>query len=148
MSGLVFRRATVADWKTIIFLEKSSSSKLFFAYTDKKEAKEYLAKSRVYIIEKSDKPIGTISYEIKSKDHAYFDSLTILPKFRKRGYATEALWWIFKKLKKYRKIDLLTHPHNTAAIRAYLKFGFVIDSWVDNPFGDGEPRIRLAREAD
>jgi len=71
-----------------------------------------------------------------------------LPKFRNKGCATAALKWISSKLKKFKRIDLLTHPHNTAAIRAYFKLGFVIDSWVDNPFGDGEPRIRMIKEND
>ncbi len=97
-------------------------------------------------MEKSGKPIGTVSFEIKSKNHAYFDALTVLPKFRNKGYATEALKWIFPKLKRFDKVDLLTHPRNTAAIRAYFMLGFVIDSWVDNPFGDGEPRIRMVLE--
>lgn len=145
--NLSFRKAALADWKTVLFLEKSSSNKLFYAFINGEDVKEYLSKSEVYIIYKSKAPIGTISYEIKNNDHAYFDALTILPRFRNKGYATMALEWIFKKLKKFKTIDLLTHPHNTAAIKVYLKFGFVIDSWKDNPFGDGEPRIRLVRES-
>lgn len=144
--NLSFKRAALADWETVLFLEKSASSKLFYAFTNEKDVKEYLSKSEVYIVYKSKTPIGTVSFEIKGKDHAYFDALTILPKFRNKGYATMALKWIFKKLDKYKTIDLLTHPHNMAAIKVYLKFGFVIDSWKENSFGDGEPRIRLVRE--
>ena len=45
-----------------------------------------------------------------------------------------------------KRIDLVTHPHNSKIIGLYLSYGFIIEAWKDNHFGDGEPRIVLARE--
>ncbi|KKU29262.1 MAG: hypothetical protein UX80_C0004G0038 [Candidatus Amesbacteria bacterium GW2011_GWA2_47_11b] len=70
--SLSFRKASIADWETIIFLEKSSSSRLFFAYTKKDETKKYLAKSQVYIIENSGKPIWDYFFRNKGQGPCLF----------------------------------------------------------------------------
>ncbi len=33
-------------------------------------------------------------------------------------------------------MDIVTHPKNTPALKLYLKYGFKIESWKDNYYGD------------
>lgn len=52
---------------------------------------------------------------------------------------------LLDKLSKYSAIKLTVHPHNNKAIGLYLAMGFLIESWSDNHFGDGEPRLLLIK---
>jgi RimJ/RimL family protein N-acetyltransferase len=144
--NISYRRVEEKDWKKVSELEKSVDSDIYLAYTTEKDVKEYLNKSTVYFIELDDEPIGTISYEKKSKDHAYLDGLIVHPDYQGHGYATQAVDWLLDKVKNYKKIDLVTHPKNSASIIVYLKNGFVITGWKDDYFGDGEPRLILEYE--
>lgn len=143
---LTFRKTSSNDWKVVSDLEKSvADSKIYFAITDEKRVKRYLSDSNVYLICLSNNPIGTISFREKSEKYANIDGLTILPKYRGRGYASEAVNWLLEKLSKYNKVDVLTHPNNRIALKIYKKFGFLVGSREENPFGDREPRLRLVR---
>ena len=142
--ALEFKRVTENDWETTSAIEKAvDDGHVFKAFTTEAEAREYLRKSIVYLVMLENKPIGTISYEPKSKDHAYIDSMTTLPEHQGKGYASKALEWLLEQLKDVSKVDLVTHPHNSKSIGIYLKHGFVINGWKDNYFGDGEPRIEM-----
>lgn len=144
--ALTFSKATPDDWKTVASLETSiATSKVYKAITKEPDVRAYIQKSRVFLIYRKGQPIGTISYETKSRNHVYFDGLTIHPKHQRRGYASQAVAWLLDKLTVVEVIDLVTHPHNSAAIRLYLKFGFLIESWKENYFGDGEPRLHLVK---
>lgn len=141
---LSYKKVGEDDWETTSKIEQAvSDGKTFKAFTSEKEARKYLCKSNVYLIMLDSKPIGTVSYEPKSPDHAYIDSMTILPEYQGKGYASKALEWLLEQLKGAKTVDLVTHPRNAKAISIYLKHGFVINSWKDNYFGDGEPRIEL-----
>ena len=143
---LTFQKVGEDDWKTIVSIEKECETITFFAYSKEEDSREYLRNSQVWVIKLGKKAIGTISYEEKSSDHAYIDSMTILPKYQRKGFATEAMKWLLFKLKDYKTVDLVTHPHNNASLRLYLKLGFKISEWKDNYFGDGQPRLHLFLE--
>lgn len=140
------REATIEDLGLLASLEKTVSNlKTYSAMVTEEEWKEELAKSKVYIIEKDGVAIGNISYELKGGDHAYLNGFVVIPDFQGQGIGREVLARILEELKNMRRIDLATHPHNAKAIRLYLSFGFIIESWKDNYFGDGEPRIVLSK---
>jgi RimJ/RimL family protein N-acetyltransferase len=143
--NLTFLPATEEDWKTVTMIEKACETETFLAYTSEEDSRKYLRQSRVFFIKLGEENIGTISYEEKFVDHAYIDSMTILPEHRRKGYASEAMHWLMEKLVSYKTIDLVTHPRNSASICLYLKLGFIIDSWHDDYFGDGQPRLHLVR---
>lgn len=143
--SVIFRKASKDDWKLISSLEKSVASNIYYPIIKEKEVKDYIKKSNVYIVEKDGKPIGTVSYEKKSKDYAYIDGLVVIPEFQNKGYGSNSISWLMKKLVGFNKVGLVTHPHNPKTIVIYLKNGFSIEGWKDDYFGDGEPRIILSR---
>jgi len=144
-SVATLRKATVADVPVLLELEKSvSGTRTYSTGLGESGGEEYLKSNAVYIIEIDNVPVGNISYEIKSDDNAYISDLVVDPRFQSRGIARESLTRVLDELKDYKRIDLVTHPDNKAAIGLYQSLGFVIESRKENYFGDGEPRLVLA----
>lgn len=141
--ALSYRKATKNDWETVASLGKSVDDPTYKSITKENEVKDYVAKSEVFIVHLGGRPIGTISYEAKSDKHAYIDGLTVHPRYQRKGYTSNALDWLLGQLKDYQRVDMVTHPQNNTSTRFYLKFGFKIEAWKDNYFGDGEPRLIL-----
>ena len=71
--------------------------------------------------------------------------MVINPRFQGQGIAREAMMIILEKFKDVKRIDLLTHPDNIKAINLYQSLGFMAESRKENYYGDGEPRIVIAR---
>lgn len=143
---LRFELAGERDWKTVAALEKSvSGTKLFFAFTSEGEIRDYIRKSRVYIILLGSKPVGVVAYEMKGSDYAQIEGVIVRPEHQGKGIATKAVGFALGKLEGVKRLDLTVHPENTPAIRLYEKFGFKTESRKENYFGDGEPRLILAR---
>lgn len=139
---ITLKKCNKEDWKIVKRMEKSAKSKLFHPIEREEEIKEYIAKSKVYIILQKNNPIGTVSYKIKRDGHIMFNGLTVLPKYRNKGIGLAAVKKILRKTGG-RKAELVTHPENTPALIIYLKLGFKLKGWKDNYFGDGEPRVIL-----
>jgi len=104
-----------------------------------------LRQSCVFLIQSDGKTIGTVSYEMKGRGHASLDGLIVHPGYRKRGIATKAVEFLLSELKGVKRIDLPVHPENSTALGMYLKLGFKIEGRKENYYGDGEPRLILAR---
>jgi len=146
-SKITFKRATADDIDEFLRIEKSTIGlKIYSRISDKEEALEEIKNNEVYFIIKNNKIIGSCEYQIKGVDEAYISGLVILPEFQDQGIARQAIEFRLNKLKNIKRIWLVTHPHNSKVIRMYLSYGFIIESWKDNYFGDGEPRIVLAKQ--
>lgn len=146
MQNITLRRATHGDLKTLLALEKSvSCSTTYSGIADEKEMEEEIRDNVVYLIEKDGVAVGSIEYQRKTPDHAYVSGVVVNPDFQGQGIAREAMERILKELEGTKQIDLVTHPRNTPALMLYLSLGFTIESWKDNYYGDGEPRILLAK---
>lgn len=148
MQEIILQRARVGDVDAYLSIEKSvgaGQAKTYSGVTTKREAEEELAKNIVYLIKKEEDVVGTIQYQLEGKDCAHITGFVVDPRFQEQGIGREALARVLEELKEIKRIDLVTHPHNTPAIMLYLSFGFIIESWKDNYFGDGEPRIVLSR---
>src|SRR3989344_8045074 len=148
MKKITLQRATTDDIDIYLAIEKSVGAgrvKTYSGVTNEKEARDEIEENVVYLIKKDDQIVGSIQYQLEGMDRAHITGLVVDPRFQEQGIGREALTQIFDELKDARRIDLVTHPHNTPAIMLYLSFGFVIESWKDDYFGDGEPRIVLSR---
>lgn len=145
MSDITFQKATIEDIDKFIEIEKTAVElKVYSGIIDKEEAKEEIENNEVYFILKDNKIVGSTEYQIKSSKHAYLGGLVILPEFQGQGIAREAAKFRLEKLKNMDRVDLVTHPRNSKIIMLYLSLGFYIESWKDNYYGDGEPRLVLA----
>lgn len=144
---IILKKATVNDVETYIDIESSIGiTKTYSAIIDPKAVKKELEETITYFIEYEGKIVGSLAYEIKGESHAYFSGFVVRPEFQRKGIAREAFNQLLAgELKDMKRVDLVTHPHNTPAIMLYLSLGFIIESWKDNYFGDGEPRIFMAR---
>jgi len=147
--NIILKEAGVEDISTIIAIEKKLVGiKTFSPMTTEEEWKEEFAKvsQKIYLVLKDGIVVGDTSYEKKSDGSVYLSGLAVDPQFQKQGIGREVMRLIMEELKDVNKVYLVTHPENSGAIKLYLSFGFVIKSWKDNYYGDGEPRIELIRE--
>lgn len=143
-----FKRATIDDVAEYLRLEKTViGPKTYSGISDKQEAIEEIEGNVVYFIQKAGSNVGTIQYFVKEANHAHISGIVVDSKFQGQGMARRALEWLLANdLAGFKRIDLAVHPENAKAIMLYLSLGFVIMSWKDNYFGDGEPRIVLVKE--
>lgn len=149
MQKTSFNRAINSDWElvqSILQEAKNTSAGLYTADTNKEAVLSLIQESNVYLIIESKIPIGLIVYSMESPEIAHVEELVIRPEYKGKGYGTQAMIWLDGNLKNVKKVVLETHPHNTPAIRLYLKNNFRIEEWKNNFFGDGEPRIILVKE--
>ncbi|MFA6227050.1 MAG: GNAT family N-acetyltransferase [Candidatus Paceibacterota bacterium] len=145
MNNITLKLATEKDVSIFIELEKSVAHlKVYSAMISEDEVKKEFEKNTIYLIENNNKIVGSIEYEIKNPDHAYISGFVVNPKFQGQGIGREALRLILERLKDIRRIDLVTHPDNPV-LNLYKSFGFVVESRIENYFGDGEPRVVLAK---
>lgn len=145
--NITLQRATIEeDLNTFLSLERSvADSKFYSAILTEEEAKEEFKNNLIFLIKLDDIVVGSIAYETKSPDHVYISGLVVEPKYQGRGIGRAALTMLIDKFADIKRVDLVTHPQNTPALLIYLSLGFVIESWHDNYFGDGEPRVTLAK---
>jgi ribosomal protein S18 acetylase RimI-like enzyme len=149
MEKIIFKKATIKDIPVLIEIErKLIGLKTYSVQITEKEWEDALNKENevVYFILRDGEVVGNISYEKKSGDTAYIDGFAIDPKFQKQGIGRETIRLLLEELKNMKRIELVTHPENTGALKIYLSFGFVIKERKENYFGDGEPRIELVKE--
>jgi ribosomal protein S18 acetylase RimI-like enzyme len=137
-------KAGIEDISILLELEKSvAGNNMYSPMLDENEWKEELYNSEVFLIKKDNTVLGNVSYELKPDSSIYISGLVINPSFQGQGIAREVLVKLLEKFKDKKRIDLVTHPDNHAALHLYQSLGFVIESQHENYYGDGEPRLRL-----
>lgn len=140
------RKATPVDISVLLAIEESvAGSNLYSPLLQEGEWLTELQQSTVYIIEKDNVVVGNVSYEKKKGSHIYISGLVIHKKFQGHGIARATLLKVLDEIRDVKRVDLVTHPDNKVALRLYQSLGFVVESRRENYFGDGEPRIFLAR---
>ena len=147
MEEVTFQKATLDDVQQFIEIEKTATGlKMYSSMIGSEEALEEIKNNEVYFIKKDNEVVGSTEYQIKSPSEAYLGGLLIKPEFRGQGIARKAIEFRLDKLKEMKRLWLVTHPHNSKMIRMYLSYGFIIEAWKDNYYGDGQPRLILAKE--
>ncbi len=144
--NLLLKRATLKDFEEVKKIEKSAASQTYAAYIEEKDLRKFIKNEFVFLIKNGKNTVGGIAYHLRKNGCARMTNLALLPEYRGKGFGTQAIVLLFKKVNKFKKIDLTVHPHNSRAIALYLSLGFVITSWENNYCGDGEPRLILERK--
>ena len=142
MQNISLKRATLKEGGVVLGIEKIAKSKTYANRNNPKKVKAYITNNVVYLIKNKNATLGTVSYEIKKPNSVHINGLIVKPQYRGQGVAKQAMKILLTGLKG-KKVDLCVHPHNTPAIMLYLSLGFRIESWKNNYFGDGEPRLIL-----
>jgi len=146
MDNITLKKASFADIGSIIQVEsKLTGSETCHAIIDKSEWVKELSKSIVYLIMHKGIVVGDASYELKDGGSAYISGLMVVPEFQKKGIGTAAMKVIMEELENRTRIELAVHPENEPALKLYKKLGFSIESQKENYFGDGQPRLIMAK---
>ena len=133
---IMFERATAKDVGTFLALEcKAAEVKTWGPLSNADGAAREIRENTLWLIKKEGED-GSV----------YISNVAVDPVFRRRGIARLAMKRILDTNKSARRIDLVTHPENERALNLYLSLGFKIESRDENRFGDGEPRLVLARK--
>lgn len=134
----------IADTALILKLDQAAFCREFDCpFKSEEEVKKYFANSKALLILDGKEPAGYYSYKYVHPDEAEITGIVVIPSYQGKGIDSMVLKKILSELKNVKKVWLLTHPKNIAALKLYFKFGFVITGWKDNYFGDGEPRLIL-----
>jgi ribosomal-protein-alanine N-acetyltransferase len=137
--------ASEADMDVLIDIERSvAKTKTYSPMVTERAWKEELAENTVEVIMLGDVTVGSIAYEEKSPDHIYISGIIVRPEYQGKGIATTAIKEVLAKYPDAERVDLVTHPDNPA-LKLYESLGFVVEERKENYWGDGEPRLVLAR---
>lgn len=148
MRPISFVQAAARDVQSFIALqEQSTDRKLWGPIDDAEKALREITESTLLLLKADDEIIGTVAYRIRPNRSVYISNVIVAPFVRGRGYARSALSFVLETNKDAPRVDLVTHPENEPALRLYVSLGFTVESCKDNYFGDGEPRLVLARTA-
>ncbi len=144
---LSFRRATPKDADAFLALESSvAGNRMYSGSLNRVEALQEIMENEVYLIYRDEQLIGSTAFQMKNRDHAYLSGMVVHPDFQGQGIAREAALFRLRKLQGVKRIDLVTHPANFKVIHLWKSIGFQIEKRIENYFGDGEPRLVLAKE--
>jgi ribosomal protein S18 acetylase RimI-like enzyme len=144
---LIFQQAVAEDANIFAALESKSASRIYGPIGTIEDARREIRENVLYLIKKDAIVVGTAAYRVRADSSVYISSVSIDPAHRRQGIARAAMMHILEKTKDASRIDLVTHPENENALRLYMSLGFKIESRRENYFGDGEPRLVLAKDA-
>ena len=137
--------ATEVDIPLLISIEQSvANNKNYSPMLNVDDWKEVLEKGKVLILKKEGEVIGNASYEEREDHTFYISGVVILPQFQGQGYGRAVLKKLLEDMSDAKRIELVTHPENSAALKLYTEAGFKIESRKEDYYGDGEPRLILA----
>jgi len=142
--NIFLQEATREDLKIIRDFMKKVESRLFHATTEEDELKEFIKDNKVFFIVLDNNKVGIVAYRLK-ENFNYLSELIVAPQYQKKGIASLVIKKVLEKIND-KPVELFTHPENTPAIITYLKAGFVIKSWKENCYGDGEARILMVKD--
>ncbi len=147
MSNLTFKHATENQAQLLVDFEQTIAvPRLYSKPLDLPGAIKEIRENYYYFIMRDEKLVGTAAYSIREDKSCYISNMAVGSEYRGQGIARIAMEFLLEKCGNSWRIDLVTHPENFRSIPLYESFGFVIESRIENFYGDGEPRIVMAKE--
>ena len=149
MIALTLERMTDKDVDEFLALEKKVSvPKIYNPIVSVDEALEEIRDNELFFIKKGLVIVGTIAYQMKPDGSAYISNMSVVPEYQGQKIARTAMEMILNIIGSASRIWLVTHPENVKALNLYTSLGFVVENQVENYYGDGEPRLVLAKRVD
>lgn len=146
--NLTFERARISEAGALVtFEQRVADPRLYGTPSDLERARREIRRNRLYFIKSGDAIVGTAAFSLKPGNRVHISNVAVDPRYRRQGIARAALTFILERCAGATRIELVTHPENEAALRLYSSFGFKVKSRHENYFGDGEPRLVMARGA-
>jgi ribosomal-protein-alanine N-acetyltransferase len=143
---LIYGPATERDLEIFIDLEKKvANARVYGPALQTEKALDEIRKNAIYFIEKGGSIVGMAGYIKRPDGSVCINNVNIDPAYQRQGIARAAMRFFLEKHKSARRIDLVTHPENENALKLYQSLGFEVESREENYFGDGEPRLVLAK---
>lgn len=109
------------------------------------EVCEFLSNSEIFLYQQQNNIAGLIAFD-KKQLTTEIKLVAVKPSLQKTGIGKSLLKAV-QDQNVGSLIYLTVHPKNSVAISFYLKGGFVITDWIDNCYGDGQPRLKLEKQA-
>jgi len=146
LSKFVFEQATENQADMLVEFEQTIAvPKLYSKPLDLPGAIKEIQENIYYFIKHDGVLVGTAAYCKREDGSCYISNMAVGPAYRGQGIARAALELLMDKCANSHRIDLVTHPENFRSIPLYESFGFVIESRIENYYGDGEPRVVMAK---
>jgi RimJ/RimL family protein N-acetyltransferase len=143
---LTFVRATLADAERLAMHERRiAEPRLYGPPLDRDACAREIADNLLYFVELDGALAATAAWRRRDDGGACISNVAVDPDFRRRGIARAAMLFLLEKAKACTRIDLVTHPDNTAAVGLYRSLGFAVERREEDYFGDGEPRVVMLR---
>lgn len=145
MEKLSLQIAKETDADDYIALEKKVGGPTYHALASKEEFLKEISEWKTYLFKLGAKTVGHVSLQIREDGSVHFGGLAIDPEYQGKGYGRQACELVLSELKIKTGFDLVVHPDNYKAINLYKSFGFEIIERRENYYGDGQPRVILAK---
>lgn len=144
---LVLERMTDTDVDEFLALEKKVSvPRIYSPILTEDEALEEIRDNELFFIKKGSVIVGIIAYQMKLDGTTYISNMSVVPEYQRQGLARTAMEMMLRIIGSTPRIWLVTHPENVKAMNLYTSLGFVVEKQIENYYGDGEPRLVLAKE--
>ncbi len=141
-----FEEAAARDVEIFRALERNAADpKTWGPLSTNESALREIGENTLYFIKRGNAVLGMAAYRVRPDGSVYISNVAIDPAFRRQGLARSAMEHILRMNASAPRIDLVTHPENHNALRLYVSLGFAVESRKEDYFGDGEPRLVLAR---
>ena len=146
MSNLIFEQATESQAELLVDFEQTIAvPRLYSTPLDLPGAIKEISKNDYYFIKRGERIVGIAAYTKRDDGSCYISNMAVGPEYRGQGIARASMVFLLEKCSDSWRVDLVTHPENFRSIPLYESFGFVKESRIENFYGDGEPRIIMAK---
>lgn len=139
-----FEKVDLASHAQQLFdMDRNTFTRSFdFPATKLEHTVNYLKDCDIYLAYEGDTVIGVMAFA-EHEGSIEVKQIVVLKEFQHKGHGKQIVQKLLE-LTKGKKVWLVTHPKNTAALLLYLKSGFEITGWKENYYGNGQPRLMLS----
>lgn len=145
MKSYTLKKAELTDINEIWDVERDIASRISGKFENIADVRKYYfaANTDTFLIIVGDQCIGVVAMKIGKQENE-MASLLIKRASQNKGLGRQIMQEILE-IYPYKRTFLFTHPENVRALITYMKSGFVIQEWINNKYGDGEPRLKLVK---